>query len=142
MKSLTPEEKKLSSNAKKCANAAISKKRILLGAQIRACTAPAQMQRKMDLLRQFDALSPVNGYPTVIEGNGRSMFIDYELLRRLTRSLKHRRVEIQLEAGGMLKIRHEDPWNTRNHGEIELYEIPPWQQYALKDLPTIDLNTD
>lgn len=142
MKSLTPEEKKLSSNAKKRANTAISKKRVLLGAQIRACTAPVQMQRKKELLCQFDALSPIKGYPVILEDKERSMVIDYQLFRRLIRSLKHRRVEVQLEAGGVLKISHEDPSNTRNHGEIELHELPAWQQYALTDLPTIDLNTD
>jgi hypothetical protein len=140
VRSLTADEKKKIADAKKRANTAISKKRILLGAQIRACTAPVEMKRKKELLRQFDALSPVKGYPAVIEDKERSMIIDYGLFRRLTRSLKHRRLDVRLEAGGVLKILHEDPSNTRNYGEIELYEIPPWQQYALTDLPVIEID--
>lgn len=140
MRSLTADEKKKIADAKKRANTAISKKRTLLGAQIRACTAPAQKQRKKELLRQFDALSPVQGYPAVMEDKERSMVIDYQLFRRLIRSLKHRRVEVRLEPGGELKILHEDPSDRRNHGEIELYEIPPWQQSALTDLPVIEID--
>ncbi|WP_340018297.1 hypothetical protein [Paenibacillus sp. FSL H3-0457] len=140
MRALTVQEKKHIADVKKRANTAISKKRILLGAQIRACTAPVEMKRKKELLRQFDALSPVKGYPAVIEDKDRSMVIDYELFRRLTRSLKHRRVDVRIEPGGVLMIHHEDPSNSCNHGELELYEIPPWQQYALSDLPVIEID--
>ncbi|WP_127539367.1 hypothetical protein [Paenibacillus illinoisensis] len=140
MRPLTAQEKKQIADVKKRANTAISKKRILLGAQIRACTAPVQMQRKKELLLQFDALSPVKGYPAVIKDKDRSMIIDYQLLRRVTRSLKHRCVDIRLDPGGLLTIQHEDPTNSRNRGELELYEIPPWQQCALTDLPVIEID--
>lgn len=142
MRSLTAAEKKLTSDAKQRANQVVSQRKRVLGAQIRACTAPVQTARKKELLRQFDSLFPIKGQPVIIEDKDRCMVIDYELFRRLTRLLKHRRVDVRLEPGGVLTIHHEDPSNTRNHGEIELYEIPPWQQYALKNLPTIDLNTD
>lgn len=140
MRALTADEKKRISESKKRANSAISRKKTRLGAQIRACTAPSQMARKKDLVRQFDALSPIKGYPAIIEDKERSMIIDYELFRRLTRSLRHRRVDVRIEPGGVLMIHHEDPSNSRNHGELELYEIPPWQQYALTDLPVIEID--
>ncbi|WP_143067045.1 hypothetical protein [Paenibacillus sp. OK076] len=101
---------------------------------------PAKQLKRRTLVRQFDSLSPIKGYPAIIEDEERSMVIDYELFRRLTRSLKHRRVDVRLDPGGVMTIHHEDPSNSRNHGEIELYEIPPWQQYALTDLPVIEID--
>lgn len=142
MRALTTEEKKLSSEARKRANQAISQQRRELGRQIRACTAPAQTQRKMNLLRQFDSLSDIKGQPVLLTNKDRCMVIDYELFRRLARSLKHRRVDLRIEPGGLLTIHHEDPWNSRNHGEIELHELPGYQQMLLTDLPWIELNTD
>ncbi|RPK29966.1 hypothetical protein [Paenibacillus xylanexedens] len=140
MRALTADEKKKIAEAKKRANSAITRKKIMLGAQIRACTAPSQTAQKKDLVRHFDSLSPIKGYPAIIEDKERSMVIDYELFRRLTRSLNHRRVDIRIEPGGVLTIHHEDPSNGRNHGEMELYEIPPWQQCALTDLPVIEID--
>lgn len=140
MRALTADEKKQITEAKKRANSAISRKKTRLGAQIRASTAPSQTALKKDLVRQFDALSPIKGCPAIIEDKERSMTIDYELFRRLTRSLKQRRVEVRIEPGGVLTIHHEDRSNSRNHGELELYEIPPWQQYALTDLPVIEID--
>lgn len=132
MRALSADEKKQIADAKKRANSTISKKRILLGAQIRACTAPAQLRRKKELLCKFDALSPVKGYPVILEDKERSMVIDYQLFRRLIRTFKNTIVHIRIEAGGVLTMKYPA-------GEIELYEIPPWQQYALSDLPIIEI---
>ncbi|MEN1989851.1 hypothetical protein [Paenibacillus hubeiensis] len=140
LRALSADEKKCISKAKKLANSAITRKRATLSAQIRACTAPIQTQQKQDLRRQLDSLSPIKGYPAIIEDRDRNMVIDYELLRRLTRSLKHRRVDIRIEPGGLLAIDHEDPFNSHNHGEIELYEIPSYQQMLLTDLPVITID--
>lgn len=133
MRALSVDEKKQITEAKKRANSAITRKRITLGAQIRACTAPSQKAKKKDLVRQFDSLTPIKGYPVVIEDKERSMVINYELFRRLLRTFKNTPVHTRIEAGGVLTMKYPA-------GEIELYEIPPWQQYALTDLPVIEID--
>lgn len=142
MRALTSEEKQQSKAAKLRANKAIELKKRELGKEIRGCKAPVHTQRKKDLLRQLDSLSPIKGQPVLLTNKERCMVIDFELFRRLTRSLKKRHVLIRIEPGGVLMVKHEAKFGSRDHGEIELYELPGYQQMLLTDLPWIELNTD
>lgn len=138
MRPLTPEEKEASSQARKRANQVLSKQRRELEYKIRACTE-LDVLKKARLSLQLDSLSTVKGSPVILTDGVWTMILDYELFQRMIRSLRKRHTQVSLRAGGVLEIKHYAGFDSRERGEIELYELPAHQRVLLTNLPVVQM---
>ncbi|PJN53642.1 hypothetical protein PAEVO_03620 [Paenibacillus sp. GM2FR] len=123
MRPLTAEEKSLSKAAKQRANKQLQAQRRKVGVRIR----------------------DVKGDPVILEINGSSITLNYEMLRRFIHSLKNRRWNISMDTWSgpqpVLIILHYVNSRSKDRGFIELYELPPYQKELLTDLPVIEIET-
>lgn len=120
MRPLTAEEKAQSKATKQRANKLLQAQRRKIGMQIR----------------------DVKGDPVILVIDGNSITLNYEMLRRFIRSLKHRLWNMSLETSTgspVLIITHQiNSWG-RDRGSIELYDLPSYQKEVLTDLPVIKI---
>lgn len=149
MRPLTPEEKALSKAAKQRANRQLQAQRREIGVRIREIAStpdmePVALRRKAALLARFEGIRDVKGDPVVLEIDGNSITLNYEMLRRFIRSLKNRHwnMKLDISTGSPVLIitHHIDLW-SKDRGFIELYELPPYQKELLTDLPVIEIET-
>ncbi|KZS48106.1 hypothetical protein AWU65_20330 [Paenibacillus glucanolyticus] len=120
MRPLTLDEKALSKAAKQRANKQLQAQRRKIGVRIR----------------------DVKGEPVILEIEGRSITLNYEMLRRFIRSLKNRHWNMSLDistGSSVLVISHHiDLW-SKDRGYIELYDLPAYQKELLTELPVIEI---
>lgn len=142
MRALTKEEKAQSWTARKQANAVLSKRRAF---QLCANQGPPlafDAAQREALVAEFDSLRDIPGAPVLIVQGGLHMTVNYDLLRRMEKSLRKRiadcRIEINAD-GAVLVMSHSDPFRPKNHGTIELRAIPSHKAELLTDLPIINL---
>lgn len=94
------------------------------------------MQQRDALLREFEALRDVSGFPAIVVFEGELLTINYELFRRFLRSLRGHHVSMRIERH-CLRIDYAKFPVT--HGTIELYGLPAYQTRLLTDLPLVRL---
>jgi hypothetical protein len=136
MRPLTADEKAASEAARKRVNRVFGARRTEIGEQLRKLPITAKLKRE-ELLKESLALRDVKGKPALLLIDGVEIMLDYELYRRLTRTLKNRywRQEIKVVAGAAtLRIEHCD---RLTGGTIELHAMPQYQRDLLTDLPII-----
>lgn len=120
MRPLTGEEKALSKAAKQRANKQLQAQRRKIGVRIR----------------------DVKGDPVVLQMDGGSITLNYEMLRRFIRSLKKRHWNMSLDTStgsSVLTITHHINLRGKDRGYVELYDLPPYQKELLTDLPVIEI---
>ncbi|OMD93002.1 hypothetical protein BSK49_01055 [Paenibacillus odorifer] len=110
----------------------------------------SQVNRKLanKLLLKADkslGYKSIKGSPVILSLDGSTIVLDYDLLRKLYRTLKNRHVNTKIEWRGsapVLMIYHHTGNWSKDTGTIELKQLPSYKMELLTDLPIIELNTD
>jgi hypothetical protein len=132
---LTDAELTASRNAKETANIEIKKQRQALTKEIKRLEKGLKTAKAREALYwKREALKDIKGYPVMASLDGEAILLNYELLRKLDRSLEKRgwprTVTIRQSA---LVIEYPA-------GEIGINQLPDYQAKLLKDLPVIRLD--
>lgn len=147
MRPLTGEEKALSKAAKQRANKQLQSRRGEIGSKLKVVRelygfGQSAAERREKLLHQFDMLKDIKGEPVVMQMDGGSITLNYEMFRRFIRSLKNRQWNMSLDTSTgshVLVITHLiNSWG-KDRGRVELYDLPPYQKELLTDLPVIEI---
>lgn len=149
MRTLTPKEKAQSQAAKKKANQRLQARRKEIGAKRK--TIPftdghgiAAKCRRDELLLEFDMNRDIKGCPVIFTLGDKQIILDYELLRRLFRTLKNRNkvLGIETSSGSAVLVisHHVNQWG-KDKGYIELIGVPPHKAELLTDLPLITIDS-
>lgn len=144
MRQLTTDEKAQCETTRKRANKQLQEQRKSIGLQIRKLPTTCDVSaRRAALLRQFDAIRDVKGAPVIAQLEGDQIVLDYELFRRLIRTLRNRHVNLKIdrsEGRPVLTVTHSESYYSKNAGKIELYELQHCQQELLSELPVIKID--
>lgn len=148
MRPLTVEEKARSQTAKKKANQRLQAIRKEIAAKRNTIPftdghGSAATRRREELLLQFDMNRDIKGYPVIVSLDDKQIILDYELLRRLFRTLKNRNKVLSIETSSgsaVLVISHHVNLWGKDKGYIELIGVPPHKAELLTDLPIVDIN--
>ncbi|MGG3278882.1 hypothetical protein [Paenibacillus solani] len=149
MRTLTAEEKALSKAAKQRANKHLQAQRRDIDARIRKLKNapdpeyPVSHHRSTAVLAaESEMLQDVKGDPVVLKLDGSSIILNYEMLRRLIRSLKNRQWNMSLDTSTgspvLIITHHINLWG-KDRGYIELYDLPSYQKELLTELPVIEI---
>jgi hypothetical protein len=137
---LTNEEAAKIKKAKQAANEVLKEQRKDLTKEINNLRkVPGSYGKKAtldDLEQQLKKLQAITGNPVIFSMNGNTMCIDYELLKKLNKSLDPRRFSRKI--GIEKKQLTIEYWRNQHHkGTITLYELPLYQ--LLNGLPTVKI---
>ncbi|MNW27547.1 hypothetical protein D3C74_43440 [compost metagenome] len=142
MRPLTPAEKAASLLARKEANTKLNEQRKAIGAEL--IRASCSGTRRKALSAGLATLSDIKGFPVTLRLEGKEIVIDYELLRRMYRTMKGKQLwiylveEISLVGWRYLTLKYSD--GRGNSGKLDLYELPDHKRELLKDLPVIEID--
>ncbi|MEJ9220676.1 hypothetical protein P4H46_21140 [Paenibacillus glucanolyticus] len=147
MRPLSAEEKAQSKAAKQRANKALQARRGEIGSKLKVVRelygfGQSAAERREKLLHQFDMIKDVKGDPVVLQMDGGSITLNYEMLRRFIRALKKRHWNMSLDTStgsSVLIITHHINLWGKDRGYVELYDLPPYQKELLTDLPVIEI---
>lgn len=137
MRPLTTEEKARSKEARKWANKELEKRRRAIGVELR--DLPVTSQRREALLFEFDQLRDVEGLPVILKIDLQEIAINYDLIYKFFRKLMKRNWKMEIDQlSQSLIITHYNPWNDKDRGRAEFYELPTYQRNVLIDLPIVE----
>ncbi|WP_338841972.1 hypothetical protein [Paenibacillus glucanolyticus] len=147
MRPLSAEEKAQSKAAKQRTNKALQARRGEIGSKLKVVRelygfGQSDAEHREKLLHQFDMIKDVKGDPVVLQMDGGSITLNYEMLRRFIRSLKKRHWNMSLDTStgsSVLIITHHINLWGKDRGYVELYDLPPYQKELLTDLPVIEI---
>ncbi|REK69325.1 hypothetical protein [Paenibacillus paeoniae] len=141
MRALTALEKVASEAARKRVNKVFGAKRTEIGVQLRKLPITAERRRK-ELWAQCESVRDIKGLPVKLRVNDVEIVVNYELYRRMMRTLKGRRwcafiTVTPITGARALIIDHKD-WHSSSNGTITFNELPQYQRDLLSDLPIIE----
>lgn len=131
LRPLTDAELVIIREAKKTANAAIKKQRDTLARKIKKDNLSISVLA--DLNREFKALQYITEQPVIISLDGEQMSLNYELLKKLNKSLEKR------GWSRTVAIRKSTLVIEYPAGEIGINQLPDYQLELLGALPVVDL---
>ncbi|MFA5385091.1 MAG: hypothetical protein WC364_10580 [Eubacteriales bacterium] len=132
---LTDFETNQISEAKREANKNLTKQRQAVAREIKKATYGPL---KTELLVKHERLQPITGRPVFVSLDGETMPLDYELLKKLDRSLERRFWSRTMTIKGVPeKLALVIEYAT---GEIGINQLPDHQMELLKGLPVVRLD--